>query len=608
MKKFRLTFVIAFTVIFFMLAVAVAFSFLHSVASRGFANDFTISSINSSSTEIQKFTQNLFYPAVNSAQFLKDYIKNNSFDIRSTDSLDSILVGLLERSEGVYTVYAGFKDGSFYLAGRRKYLDYSDKLWFFVKKVVLSDEGRTVYEKWIDPEDKTKYMIKTLTDDRYDPRSRPWYKKSLAKNGRIWTDPYKFFITGKPGITYSDVIYVDSELVGVVGADLELSMLSEFLKGVVFSSNTSIMVFNDSYKFIGLSSIPKFKTVKSEFDFFAENPVQEHIKSFLGIRTDSVFDVKMDGVDYKVSIDENYFYGLGFKIAIMTPLDDFFSLLKVRENQMFFVILCLLFLAIVISFFISMKIVKPLKELDDSAKNMARLDFKITDPIDSVYKEIDQFTKSFNIMRENIVKYRENNSILENHLRNAHEDTLMRLAIAAEFKDRCTSEHLSRVSNLSVILGRYYGLSYNETNLLRIASPMHDVGKLGIDDKILLKPGPLNSEEWEIMKQHPVIGGKILENPSSEIMEVSRLISVCHHEKWNGDGYPYGIRENQISVYGRIVALSDVFDALLSKRSYKPAFSFEDSVNIILKGKGSHFEPEIINIFTDHLEELKKVL
>ena len=160
------------------------------------------------------------------------------------------------------------------------------------------------------------------------------------------------------------------------------------------------------------------------------------------------------------------------------------------------------------------------------------------------------------------------------------------------------------MSNYSALLARKLGL--NEVTVERIlyAAPMHDVGKIGIPDQILLKPGRLNEDEWKVMKLHPEIGKTILEGGEGGFIKLAEVIAMTHHEKWDGTGYPKGLRGRDIPLAGRIVALADVFDALMSKRPYKEAFPLEKSLAIIREGRGTHFDPEVVDAFFDVLDDI----
>jgi putative two-component system response regulator len=183
-------------------------------------------------------------------------------------------------------------------------------------------------------------------------------------------------------------------------------------------------------------------------------------------------------------------------------------------------------------------------------------------------------------------------------------DTIYRLARAAEYKDEDTGSHLQRMSHYSAALARRLGLNDRTVEAILYAAPMHDVGKIGIPDRILLKPGRLDSEEWRIMKQHTTIGARILEGFSSGFIKLAEVIALTHHEKWDGSGYPLGLADRKIPLVGRIVALADVFDALNSKRPYKEALPVEQSLQLIRDGRGAHFDPDVVDAFFDVQEEI----
>lgn len=176
-------------------------------------------------------------------------------------------------------------------------------------------------------------------------------------------------------------------------------------------------------------------------------------------------------------------------------------------------------------------------------------------------------------------------------------DTIYRLSRAAEYKDEDTGQHIKRMSNYAAAVGRKIGLNERTVESILFAAPMHDIGKIGIPDRILLKPGKLNKDESEIMKQHTTIGGKILEGSDPGFTKLAEVIALTHHEKWDGSGYPEGFKGSKTPMAGRITAIADVFDALTSKRPYKEPFSSKKSFEIIKGGRGSHFDPEVVDAF-----------
>jgi putative two-component system response regulator len=192
-------------------------------------------------------------------------------------------------------------------------------------------------------------------------------------------------------------------------------------------------------------------------------------------------------------------------------------------------------------------------------------------------------------------------------IRSASLETIYRLSRAAEYKDEDTGAHILRMSNYSALLARRLGLADTTVERILYAAPMHDIGKIGIPDHVLLKPGKLSDGEWVVMRQHTTIGAAILEGANEGFIKLGEVIAATHHEKWDGNGYPRGLKGREIPLVGRIVAISDVFDALMSKRPYKEPFSLEKCLSIITAGRGSHFDPEVHDAFMDILDDVLKV-
>jgi putative two-component system response regulator len=189
-------------------------------------------------------------------------------------------------------------------------------------------------------------------------------------------------------------------------------------------------------------------------------------------------------------------------------------------------------------------------------------------------------------------------------LREAHNETVIKLAVACEYRDDDTAQHLKRMAGYSRVIAQRIGLSTEQVKSIETAAPMHDIGKIGVPDSILLKPGKLTPDEFKIMQKHPGIGARILSGSSSPLLVAAETIALCHHEKFDGTGYPRNLKGDQIPIEGRIVALADVFDALTTRRCYKPAFSIEKSLEIIREGNGKHFDPAVVVAFNDGLDEV----
>jgi putative two-component system response regulator len=187
-------------------------------------------------------------------------------------------------------------------------------------------------------------------------------------------------------------------------------------------------------------------------------------------------------------------------------------------------------------------------------------------------------------------------------------ETIVRLARAAEFRDPETGAHIQRMAHCSRLVARRIGLSENEQETLLRAAPLHDVGKLGTPDRILLKPGKLTPDEWEVMKQHAAIGYEILRESASPVIQAGAEIAWTHHEKYDGSGYPRGLCGEAIPLFGRIVAIADVFDALTSIRPYKRPWSVDEAVSFMREQAGRHFDPRLLEAFFEVLPDVVDVM
>ncbi len=182
-------------------------------------------------------------------------------------------------------------------------------------------------------------------------------------------------------------------------------------------------------------------------------------------------------------------------------------------------------------------------------------------------------------------------------------EIIRRLGRAAEYKDNETGLHIIRMSKISARLGELAGLGNAEVELILNTSPMHDIGKIAIPDAILLKSGPLDAKEWEKMQTHTTMGHTLLDGHESKLMIAAREIALTHHEKWNGQGYPQGLKNNEIPFNGRIVGLADVFDALTAKRPYKDPYPISKAIEIIKSEREKHFDPELTDLFLENIED-----
>jgi two-component system response regulator RpfG len=204
-----------------------------------------------------------------------------------------------------------------------------------------------------------------------------------------------------------------------------------------------------------------------------------------------------------------------------------------------------------------------------------------------------------------VLQYQVDKSVAEIHEREL--ETLSKLAKAGEFRDRTTGNHLARMAKYSALIGSSLGLASETVHVLEFAAPMHDIGKIGIPDSILLKGGPLTPEQDVVMKNHPRMGYDILKGSPSKYLSMGAIIALGHHEKYDGSGYPTGMHGEDIPIVARIVAVADVFDALVSERPYKHAWTIEDGFAYLLSQKGKHFDASVVDAFLANTDRVREI-
>ncbi|KLO22713.1 divalent ion tolerance protein CutA [Marinitoga sp. 1197] len=237
------------------------------------------------------------------------------------------------------------------------------------------------------------------------------------------------------------------------------------------------------------------------------------------------------------------------------------------------------------------------ESIGENILNGEKIDYHISK---TYIKEIDRIGKTLDKMFKNNIDYISKNKRLI-------QEIISLLGNISEFRDEITGNHIIRVGKISKIIASKILKDKNLIEDYYYAAQMHDIGKIGIPDSILLKPEKLTDEEYKYMKKHAEIGYKILKKIDDGFFDLASRIALYHHEKYDGSGYPYGLKGKEIPIEGRIVAICDVFDALVSERPYKKAFSIEKSIEIIIEEKGKHFDPEIVEIFLENIEEIKGI-
>jgi response regulator RpfG family c-di-GMP phosphodiesterase len=235
------------------------------------------------------------------------------------------------------------------------------------------------------------------------------------------------------------------------------------------------------------------------------------------------------------------------------------------------------------------------KEIRQKALELGAIDF-LTKPVDG---------NELTARARNLLALRKTQLTLHDR---AAEELVMRLSKAAEFRDPETGAHIERMARFSGLIARRLGMNLEESERLELAAPMHDVGKVGIPDMILLKPGRLTDSEFTIMKQHAELGWEILKNSPSRLVRLAAEIARSHHEKYDGSGYPAGLSGEDIPLVGRIVAVADVYDALTSTRPYKQAWPMEQAVAFLQEHRGGHFDPRCVEAFLAEMDDVQKIM
>lgn len=251
------------------------------------------------------------------------------------------------------------------------------------------------------------------------------------------------------------------------------------------------------------------------------------------------------------------------------------------------------------------------REIRLQALNMGVDDFleKPADPVEFLVR-----VRNLLKLRDRSKKLADRAAWLQQEVRRAtaeiarrEQETILRLTRAAEHRDKETKNHIVRMGHYARLLGKALGLSEERQELLFLAAPMHDIGKVAVPDRILLKEGKLSPDEWELMKSHARAGYEILKESDSPLIQLGAEIALTHHEKWDGSGYPSGLLGEAIPLSGRICAISDVFDALLSVRPYKPAWRLPDVIEALRRGRGAHFDPVLVDAFLDIMVEIQEI-
>lgn len=541
-------------------------------------------------------------PAELAAQLTQKLANHNVVSKRDSEAMERYFfeqLRLYPQFSGIY--FATTNDDFIYVKRDDSYTDNG----YLTKVIENGAEERSVSLQWRDSEFRA-VASKRDDEDRYVPSERPWYRKALQQNRLVWTEPYIFFTSQQPGITISSPVRdADTDRsAGVVGVDIEISDISSFLARLKIGENGSAFIIDTRGQVLAHPDAEKIKQAadhQAKFTQITEidDPLARAAFRSLDMPLASTYILDHQRITrffYKETAYQAVFTPFQQQkwpwiIGIYVPEKDYVGAFQENQQQNILLGLAIAILASLLGYGVSRSLIKPIIKLGKASRAVMQGNWDYQGEIKTRYLEIRQTAQAFDAMTQTLREQKKQNEALNKTLLENSLATIFRLAEAAEYKNPMPSNHLSRMAQLSSLIARSLEQDKHYCEMILYAAPLHDIGNLGIPDNILLKPGKLDRQEWESVKEHPLIGAEILKNPETEMLAMARRIILAHHEKWNGYGYPNGLAGNDIPLEARICAIADTFDTIVSERVYKPAYELDQAFREIKTGKGSHFDP-----------------
>lgn len=560
-------------------------------------------------------------PAQAAADLTQSLANHNVVSDTNLDDMERYFYEQLKLYPSFSGIYYGTKNGGMTFVMRSN--EVAEK--GYRTKLISYDEGERIVELiW---RDQNFNELKRTFDlsDSYDPRIRPWYKKAIAKKGLIWTDPYIFFSSQQPGITTASPVYSnhgESDISGVIGVDIEISEISTFLSKLKIGNNGSAFILNQNADVIAHPNPEKIKQAKADGsggltfrnirdldDTKARTAFGSLVMGNGNIAIDKqvVTAFELNKVKYQAIFAPFKNEHWPWIIGIYVPENDYLGVFKKNQKDNLIWAVLIGIVATLLGALLARSMIKPITALGDQSHSLIEDSFEEVKSIQTPYREIQETADAFGKMVRSLQLQEKKNQVLNQSLQRTSLSTIYRLSEAAEYRDNDTGAHISRMSRIATTIATALGQPEEFCTMLLYAAPMHDIGKIGIPDAILLKSGKLNDEEWKQMQTHAAIGASILKNPETEMLKMARNVALTHHEKWDGSGYPSGLKGEDIPLEGRICALADVVDALSSKRPYKEPFELDQVFEMIRKEKGHHFDPACVDAFFSKEAEIREL-
>ncbi|HBM17211.1 MAG TPA: hypothetical protein DD381_12840 [Lentisphaeria bacterium] len=456
-----------------------------------------------------------------------------------------------------------------------------------------------------------------LSKGSYDYFKKEWYIKPIELSKGVWSEPY-FDDGGGDSlmVTYSQPFYrvVDGkrEIYGVVTCDIQLDWLADMISEIHILQHGYAFILSSKGIFIAHPNKTYYTTSQSFFSLAEKykEPDERIIGERMTKGETGFVKYFSQTLQQKSIVFFQPLEKTGWSLGIVIPEDELFSRLNTITVELFIIGFLGYILTLGLIIYLSTRATIPLRKLAKAAFRIGQGDLAISLPTLKTSDEIGVLNSSFKNMQDNLIKYIENLQEATKALITTQEVTIECMASVAEFRDPETGLHIRRtqiyVRELAVYLKnnpRFKDFLDDEAiNMLYLSAPLHDVGKVAIPDNILLKQGKLTDEEFGIMRKHPIYGRDAIAEAEKKLtkrsfLRFARDIAASHHEKFDGTGYPSGLKGDEIPIPGRLMALADVYDALVTKRVYKPAFSHDKAKQIIIEGRGTHFDPDVVDAF-----------
>lgn len=442
--------------------------------------------------------------------------------------------------------------------------------------------------------DTRKDVFVTLPDpprEQFDPErsDMQWFYRSLEERSSSWSAPFYSARTGRTLIPFSTPAVIDGKTAGIVCQAIDVQTLRQVLYDVNLYSSGYAEILDPQ-----CAPLVEWRQESDEDGSNRRSDTVNFLANNVAADKEGVVLVTEDGTEASATLYSAYVrLNNGFIVVVAVPESELLAPV-INVQHMYWGIFALFFaISAVLAIIWGRQLSRPLKSALEYAEALASRsgDEEI---LCHMAKRTDEFGDIARKLEEAVYNHSE-------EIRSSHMELIYRLSQVSRLRDYETACHVSRVSNYAALLASLAGLELHAVMNIFLTASMHDIGKIGIPDYILLKPGPLNDEEYEVMKKHPLIGAAIFEDGSWPMLQIAHIMTLYHHERWDGRGYPAGLNGEQIPAEARICGLCDAFDAMTSPRIYRKSLSFEEAVQEVERNSGRQFDPELVAIFMDNI-------